>query len=210
MSETWISWAIRAPVPPGYTGYSFDPDRGLDEILYIVNHSGEGYASYLVKGYRPGEPASWTFSNLYDGTLYQHAPLEALTYTSGSYEANRDGIGREHEGVTGEPLTAAQVATDRKLDAELAKLCPNLRPLVKGQGYREHSELTGGATSCPSGRIQPLYDSYESEEHMGLTVDQENMLKTIFQKANENEAQIVKILAKLDAITAGDGKHRHE
>ena len=27
-------------------------------------------------------------------------------------------------------------------------------------GYREHGELTNFATACPSGRIQPLYDSY--------------------------------------------------
>lgn len=164
MTETWIDWAIRAPVPPGYDGYSFDPDRRLDEILYIVNHSAEGWRSSLVLGHRPGETASWTFSVMVDGQLYQHMPLEKLAYTSGSYEANRDGIGREHEGVKGTPITPFQVATDQRLDRDLQRLCPNLRPLVLGQGYREHSELTNGFTSCPSGRIQPLYDAHPGTE----------------------------------------------
>jgi hypothetical protein len=185
MTETWIDWAIKRPCPPGYDGYPHDPGRELSEIKYIVNHSAEGFKPSLILGHRPGQPASWTFSVMLDGELYQHLPLEALAYTSGSYQANRDGIGREHEGKAPNVITPEQVATDRRLDKELQGLCPNLRPLAFGEGYREHGELTNGATSCPSGRIQPLYDSYSEEEHVGLTEDQNNKLNNVWQVVNE-------------------------
>lgn len=225
--STWISWAIKAPCPPGYDGYPNDPDRRLDEILYIVNHSAEGWRPALVLGHRPGQSASWTFSVMQNGDLYQHLPLEKLAYTSGSYEANRDGIGREHEGVAGTLITPAQVQTDLRLDAELKVLCPNLRPLVKGQGYREHSELTNGVTSCPSGRIQPLYEATQitPEDHMGLTDDQNNKLNTMFAKVEEmwtamfgnerdsiEKAQHREIIAKIDQVpsSGGTGEHTHD
>jgi hypothetical protein len=175
--STWLPWAIKAPAPQDKAGYPNDPGRKLSEILYIVMHSAEGWESYLKQGHRPGADASWTFSNCQNGNFYQHFPLEALTYTSGGYTQNRDGLACENEGVTGQPLNEAQIANGRRLRADVEKLCPNLRPPVFGQGWREHSELTNGATSCPSGRIQPLYDSYK-EDDMTLNLDQESTIKT--------------------------------
>ena len=213
ITETWIPWAIRAPIPSeGYDGYDDAPDRELSEILYIVNHSAEGWKSYLKQGHRPGEQASWTFSVMVDGQLYQHAPLEALTYGSGSYEANRDGIVREHEGVKPFVITPAQVATDRRLDGDLADLCPNLRPLVKGFGYREHSELTGGATSCPSGRIQPLYDAVMQNGEgflAGLTEDQQDLMRRqladVYEKQYEFKEALKRIEGRVLALATTGG-----
>lgn len=160
MSETWISWAIKAPAPrPGYEGYPGKVTRNCGEILFVVNHSAEGWEAYLKQGHRPGESASWTFSNCQNGTMYQHFPLEAITYTSGGRWQNIQGLGVEHEGVKGQPLNAKQVENDLRLWDDLKLLCPNLRPQVLGQGYREHHELAPGTTTCPNGRIQPLYDA---------------------------------------------------
>jgi len=161
MTETWLTWAIKAPGPPEKAGYGSVPVRRLDQILYIVPHSAEGWEAFLKLGHRPGEPASWTLSNCIDGDFYQHYPLEALTYTSGGLTQNRDGLACENEGKKGTPINAKQVANLRRLRTDVAALCPNLRAPLLGQGWREHGELTNGFTSCPSGRIQPLYDSYK-------------------------------------------------
>ena len=222
-TETWLDFAVKMPGPASKAGYPSDPDRELDEILYMVNHSAEGWANYLVQGHRPGANASWTFSNCIDGTLYQHYPLEALTYTSGGLPQNRDGLGIEHEGVKGTPINAAQVANDRRIYDALKAICSRLREPKFGEGFREHGELTNGETSCPSGRIQPLYDSYtESEDDM--TEDEKAKLNTIFAKVEEmwtamfgderdsiEKRQHREIIAKLDTPAGGGtGAHSHE
>lgn len=204
MTETWIPWCIKRAVPAGHAGYSNDPDRTLAEILYVVNHSAEGWKSYLINGYRPGESASWMFSNCQDGEMYQHFPLEALTYTSGSYEANRDGVGVEHEGVKGQPINEKQVANDRRLYADLRNLCPNLRAPQLGLGFREHRELTNGATTCPNGRIQPLYDSYR-EDDMAFDDDEKQTIRAIVDQALTEikvgtRPQLDEMQAQLDRI----------
>jgi hypothetical protein len=155
----------------------------MSEILYIVPHSAEGWEDFLRLGHRPGEDASWTFSNCQDGDFYQHYPLSALTFTSGGYTQNRDGLACENEGKAGQPLNAKQIANIRRMREDVAKVCPNLRAPLLGAGFREHSELTKGATTCPSGRIKPLYESYlqaklEGEDDMGLTPEEHATLLT--------------------------------
>ena len=132
----------------------------MQHVLYTVPHSAEGWESYLRQGHRPGELASWSFSNCQDGDFYQHYPLEAITWTSGTMQANISGLAVENEGIKGQPLNARQVANLRRLQADVDALCPNLRAPIYGQGFREHWELSANATTCPNGRIQPLYDSY--------------------------------------------------
>ena len=160
MSETWLPWCTRKSGDTSRTGYFLKKSRKLTEIRYQVNHSAEGWAAFLMPGSRPG--ASWSFSNLQNGVMLQHYPLEAITWTSGGRRQNIDGLAVEHEGMTSQPLNVVQVANDRRLFANLQRLCPNLRDPVYLQGFREHDELTNGATSCPSGRIQSLYDSYKA------------------------------------------------
>ncbi len=158
MAETWLPWCQKRPGDRSRTGYFLKSTRSLAEIRYQVNHSAEGWEAYLRAGSAPG--ASWTFSNLQGGKMYQHYPLELPTWTSGGRRQNIDGLAVEHEGVAGQLLNAAQVTNDRRLYEDLNRLCPNMRIPRLGEGFREHGELTNGATACPSGRIQPLYDSY--------------------------------------------------
>jgi hypothetical protein len=71
---------------------------------------------------------------------------------------------------------------------DVAKVCPNLRAPLLGAGFREHSELTKGATTCPSGRIKPLYESYlqaKEEDDMGLTPEEHNALLTATSQITE-------------------------
>ena len=157
----------------------------MSEILYIVMHSAEGWEPFLRRGHRPGEDASWTFSNCQDGDFYQHYPLSALTFTSGGYTQNRDGLACENEGVAGQPLNAAQVANARRMRADAATVCPNLRAPLLGAGFREHSELTNGATTCPSGRISPLYRSYLKAQEEDMTEEEHNTLMTLAKQVPE-------------------------
>lgn len=166
---TRVPFAIWTPATfdPAYPNGKHYAPRSLDGVLYVVNHDARGYRAYLRQGHRPGEEASWTFTNQTDGVLLQHFELEQPTWTSGGPVQNKAGIATEHENLAGawgfptfEVLTPAQIRTDRHLFTFLKALCPNLRAPLLGAGFREHEELTNGATSCPSGRIQPLYDSY--------------------------------------------------
>jgi len=178
MTQTWLSVAIKLPatfdpVYPVKFGYPGTAVRTLSQIEYVVNHSAEGGIAYLKQGQRPGEQASWMFSNALDGMLYQHFPLEAPTWTSGTPNANIHGVGVEHEGThTANPkFTDAQADTDVRLFLELQGLCPNLGAPVHGQGVRIHKEVAPGTTSCPNDRDR--YDKYAlmgTEDDMALIV----------------------------------------
>lgn len=164
MTDTWIPWAERRTPSAGgenKEGYGGSV-RTLEDILFQVNHSAEGWLAYLLNFHRPGDDASWGLVGAQDGTLYQGRRFEAVPWTSGSRWNNEHGLAIEWEGVTGQPLTPEQVQTGRRLYDFAAAVCPNLGPPVFPGGFREHGELTGGVTTCPSGRIQPLYDSYST------------------------------------------------
>ena len=151
-----------------WTPAEFDPaypligkafPRTLEDILYTVNHDAQGYEPYLRRGNGMGKLNSWTLTNLTDGTRLQHYELEAGSWTSSSYESNTKGVATEHESQDGDlslPITEAQVNADLETELFLATVCPNLLPPIKGQGRREHNEFS--TSTCPNGRIQPLYD----------------------------------------------------
>ena len=168
MSETWIPWAERRTPSAGgenKEGYWGIPARALDLIEFLVNHSGEGWLTFLLQFHRPGANASWGLVGARRGTLYQGRPLESIPWTSGGPQNNIRGLAIEWEGKgSAMPLTPEQVATGRRLYEWTKPRLPNMGAPVLGRGFREHSELTNGATTCPSGRIQPLYDSYEEDE----------------------------------------------
>lgn len=164
--ETWIPWAVKLPATfdPAYVSGKFGyarKYRSLAEIRYVVNHSAEGGIAYLKQGQRPGEPASWMFSNALDGTLYQHFPLECPTWTSGGPIPNVEGVGVEHAGdhIHNPKFTDAQADTDVRLYESLRDLCPNLGAPTHGDGIRIHREVAPGTTSCPNDRDR--YDKYD-------------------------------------------------
>ena len=138
--------------PTGKHGY------GNDDTLRkegIVGHSMEGsLAAAFGKLDRPDRQASWHFSVAKSGDVYQHIDTDNISYASGSYEANKRFWSIEHEGVAGEPLTAAQQTATTALMGWLLGLV-NLPP-IRNLSLFEHREMTvyGAApTACPSGRI---------------------------------------------------------
>ena len=125
----------------------------------------------------PDRQASWHFSILRDGTLYQHYEIEDICWHCGlpgderrdtSLIGNITLVGEEHEGYAGEPLTLAAKTTTIQLTADLRMLCPIPEPPELRKNLWEHNWLS--STACPSGRIPwaEIIPALE-ENHMPLT-----------------------------------------
>lgn len=153
ISNGWVDWAQRVPGP------SIKVNGGINPVHGVVLHSAEGYQSGLLSQLA-GAPVSWHFSVLYDGTLWQHYPITAQCWHATAF--NNFTIGVEHEGVGGQPFNDLQLATDKKLIAELSAYggwSPK-RPTSKTDltaTLWEHNEVTrlkgGTGSTCPNGRI---------------------------------------------------------
>ena len=166
----WLDWCEHLPGPA--------------DKVYSAKNAGNGLALHSMEGYGYGgihgrmnntdrDPdgrytfyaqASWMFSLMVDGTLIQHYPVTASTWTSGNWLANTTLWGIESEGKAGTPLTAAQVKTVlrlwREYEAHTGKFATREHPI---RTLWEHNEVAlwaepnGGPTSCPSHRYDPAY-----------------------------------------------------
>lgn len=128
----------------------------------VILHSAEGYeaglwsqldnvdvdsqGNYLI-------PASWHFSIMYDGRVFQHYPINESPWHAGSRAWNTRLIGIEHEGVAGEPLTPDQQNESFELVMWIAQqgLWTPSRDIYYRTLY-EHNEVNP-QTDCPSERI---------------------------------------------------------
>ena len=146
MPESWHPFAVRHPGPSHKTGFDG-----------IVLRSGTGAVVHSAEGYRHGlesvlfdnqRRASWHFSVLKDGVVWQHYPREVITWHAGP--ANHSFVGIECEGVAGEPLTDPQLDALTNLIAWLdqEEAWPGFQ---RGLTLFEHNEFM--STSCPSDRI---------------------------------------------------------
>lgn len=214
----WAIWtpALYDPVYPIKYGYYPISTRPLSVVKYVVNHDGEGWANYLSQGQRPGEQASWAFSNLLDGKLLQHYELECPTWTSGTMQANIEGVGVEHEGTAAlyPKFSNAQAETDVRLYESLKQLCPNLQAPIHTQGIRIHREVSPGTTSCPNNRDR--YDKYEALVAGGDELASAEA-EALQAQITEQEAQIVTnrqliedLHSRLRLLETGDGSHKHK
>jgi len=145
--ETWLAIATKQPGPPQKQGYGNVKTRVMEGI---VGHSMEGsLAAALGELNNPNRQASWTFSNPKAGPLLQHYPLEAITWASGSQQANIKFLAIESEGVAGELLNPNQVKNMQDLMNAITMKWERKATVF------EHKEMTayGSApTACPSNR----------------------------------------------------------
>lgn len=184
MTETWLPWCLRKEGPTGKTGYAGVSRTALDRKEGEVKHSAEGSADGLLSVLYGPRDASWHFSVLQDGTVWQHYPLEAITWHCGikgderfdtSLIGNITLIGVEHEGGGpgryGEPLTEAQYRATLRLSQDIRRLCSHLgagRPQLR-RNLWEHRWLSW--TTCPSDRIpwgRLIEDLIPEEDEMKL------------------------------------------
>lgn len=106
---TWYPKAIVRPGPASKTGYGtlqVNAKRG------VVCHSMVGFfAGAMAELDKLERRASWHFSILRDGRVFQHYDTDKITWHAGSVWGNSRFIGVEHEGgfsPENEPLTDAQ------------------------------------------------------------------------------------------------------
>jgi hypothetical protein len=149
-------------VKQGYQGIYANAGHG------VVCHSMVGYfGGAMIELDKLSRRASWHFSVLQDGSVYQHYDTGAVTWHCGSRAWNAKLIGIEHEGGANpydEPLT------DIQRDASVALV----RWLAYQYGFSmsrkvslwEHNEVAPpeDATACPSHRIPWGY--YTEEDDM--------------------------------------------
>jgi hypothetical protein len=128
------------------------------------------------------ENSSWTFFLPKWSEPLQHYELTKIPWHAGimgdrrqdtSLIGNLTLIGKEHEGVAGEPWTENQLHWSAKIDVVCRALCPSFgaNPPTLRLNMWEHNWLS--ATSCPSGRnpwnakfrlINELEDNMNDEE----------------------------------------------
>ena len=74
-------------------------------IAGVILHSMEGAEAGAWSVLDGPLQASWHFSVMRDGRVFQHYPLDASPWHAGSRAQNVRLVGIEHEGQAGEPLT---------------------------------------------------------------------------------------------------------
>ena len=208
--ETWLPWAIRHPGPVQKVGYDGGATRSLAEIEGEVKHSSEGtLAGALAELAKLDRTASWHLTIAKTGVVYQHYPLEAITWHAGlpgdrrfdtSLLGNLTLIGEEYEGGgpgnMGEPLTAKQLETSIRVSEFVRTVCPHVAasPPTLRLNLWEHGWLS--PTSCPSGRIpwDRIITALEPKEEE-MTPEQEALLNSL----KENVDGIWRLLRELAA-----------
>ena len=187
---TWLSFCARRPGPPHKQGYGTG-DRTLAQIEGVVDHSMEGS---LAGGYSVLDgprQSSWTFSIPKVGEPVQHYSLQKIPWHCGlpgdrrtdtSLIGNLTLVGKEHEGVAGEPWTENQLFWSTKIDVALRQLCPafGANPPAMRVNIFWHTWLS--ATSCPSGRNpdeEKITRINELEDSMFTAAEEEAIRKIL-------------------------------
>mgnify|MGYP000884967249 FL=1 len=164
----WMEWI------PG------PPDRvypGRNTLEFYIPHDMVGY--YNGSGppgvmLDPNRSASWPYT-IGETKAFQHYPIWSPCWTSGSEYWNRRGIAPETVRTVrplqdpAEPLTPIQVEMHLRAihDIEEYRAGIGLPPIVFRRSLgtiKEHREVSPVPTSCPSGRMQPLYDALEVDD----------------------------------------------
>ena len=148
--------------PPPKQGYAAYPSPQNKEGFVLHSMVGS-YPSALGRLLSP-DRASWHFSVLKNGHVYQHYDPRAVTWHAGvvgdadslsAAVGNVALIGIEHEGGApgnvSEPLTPAQLDATIDLQRWCYLVLPELKPPALRSSHFEHGWIS--ATACPSGRI---------------------------------------------------------
>lgn len=155
----WFDWMEHDPGSEARLAYMGGRPTPMTSIFH---HSLEGW--YQPNGYAAFKdparfPTLWHWTVKRNGHAYQHAPVMARTVHA--HAGNPRGPGGESEGLWNMPLTPEQVATWRRIHADMAQFTGRIYTRDNG-GYLEHRQV--GPTGCPSERYAPLWASYEEGE----------------------------------------------
>ena len=165
MASLWMPGAIIVPGHPDKVGY---PSGNSGPLRGTVVHSAEGWRSELKRLVQDvNRRASWCFSVLTDGTIWQHYPVDSWLWHSGDTDDDGGVKGNmelgsiEEEGLAGTPINEKQVASTVRViqfqashferDKSYARY-----PVMPSDGWTlaEHNQISNTFTACPSGRIR--------------------------------------------------------
>lgn len=159
----------------------------------VLMHSMEGTEAGAWSVLDGNAMASWHFSVMTDGRVFQHYDLDQSCWHAGGKASNERFIGIEHEGKKGEPLTDQQLASSTGLVRWLSQEL-GWEP-VRGVTMLEHREAPGAATTCPNGRIP--WEAYVNDPNRedgfdtGLTrLRLEDMLRLIRDEHRHAEGDV--------------------
>ena len=182
-SAGWLDIAIRRPGPAIKTS-------GFRRVTTgAVYHSAVGYeAGMMAVLDNVRVQSSWALSNMQDGRVLQHYPIDIVTWASN--QMNPKTAAMEHEGghnPHNETLTApqidngvlvAQALRDRYAWSKFARTGPQ-------KNLWEHREIVN--TACPSGRIDPIWGVLLSTEPPAPPpLEKEDDMAVIILNTNEN------------------------
>ena len=166
-SGGWFDWSTREPGPTDRQAFY----SANILIKAIFHHSMEGYrGSYSALTDPARKPTGWCGTVAFDGTLYQHYPVQAKLVAS--HAGNDFGPAFELEGVQSQPINAAQLATWKRIHKDIAdytRRAPirkagtiNLNAIPANELWLlEHRQV--GPTACPSERYAPLWAALAGE-----------------------------------------------
>lgn len=159
----------------------------------------EGYEAGAWSVLDGNAQASWHFSVMQDGRVFQHYDITEGCWHAGARAANLRLIGIEHEGRSGEPFTEAQIQASTALVAWIARE-RGWKP-VRDATLVEHWKVPGAVTTCPNGRIP--WSRYEEDDVQIRALDQAESIEALNKAAevhgkaiNDNDGfTIVEVVA---------------
>lgn len=192
-SDLWFPGAERLPGPSRKTSGESFPKVGL------VIHSMEGSWAGTKRVLMARDGGSWHFSNLKDGTLYQHFPIQVIAWHARGGNTRYGGM--ECEGKDGEPLTDRQVDNCVDVTRWMKRVCgwgdlSRARPEGNMVEHQEVGIEANYVTACPSHRIPWVKIMVRVEKE-----DDVELLKQL-----EKNANFAAVLDKLGAIALAGAK----
>lgn len=155
-----VDWAIQVPGPE----WKVWDDINANEGFALHSMEGDDPNLRFSRMMHPTDQASWMFSLMKDGRLFQHYSIDKSPWTSGSREANRRYWSIELEGKAGQPINDAQLATLKRLQNEYTQYTgKSMHRQGPGKNLWEHKEFKdifgSAATACPSDRYDKFYET---------------------------------------------------
>ena len=194
MADLWFPGAERLDGPARKTSGESFPKQGL--VIHSMEGGWPGSRRVLfdVRPRADGSlPGSWHFSNLKDGRLFQHYPIDVIAWHARG--GNTRYAGMECEGRAGEPLTELQIRNAVAVTRWMKRVCEwgDLSRARPEGNMVEHQEVgieANYATACPSHRIPWAKIMVRAEKE-----DDMELLKQL-----EKNANFAAVLDKLGAI----------
>lgn len=204
-AQGWLSWCVKDPGPAWKQNWGINGGKG------IIPHSAEGYRPAMLNILHGSSRDSWHFSVFKEKEVYQHYPITAQCWTSGSGFPNNNFKTGETEGVAGQPWTQFQIDSWVRIGRDLRRFegWTARRPINsddKTASCYEHRECVrfgSPATACPSGRnrwdilIPAINAPFEDEP---MTAQEKLEFEALKRQVQELGAYVLRDAIKINKL----------